>query len=84
MEWWQFILAVAAASLLSTGVAALGRWWMARRKKTKKLLTEDAFKKFFDESILPDLTTNIDKMIEERIRTLRATDSYLGRQELTS
>ena len=66
MDWWEYVPAVAAASLLSTGLATVGRWWMERRKKTKKLLTEDAFKSFFDESILPDLATTIDRMIEDR------------------
>lgn len=68
LDWWQWAL-----TLVTVGVVVpvfslvLNNWW-ARRKQTRKVLTEDAFKRVFNESILPDLERSIKDRIEGEIR----------------
>lgn len=70
-EWWNNGVVVAVVAVaLSQGAASL-RNWRRKREQTQKLLTHEAFKEFFDESILPGLERTIRDMIEEQIRARR-------------
>ncbi len=77
MAWWQFAGALVLGGIVSTLAGIFIPRWLDKRQETKQLLTEEGFKKLFNDTILPDLTNTIEEMIEERIRTTRATDGYV-------
>ncbi len=82
LEWWQWALTLLGVAVVSPIVNRFwSTWWderRHRRKKTQKLLTEDAFKTVFNESILPDLVRQVQTMIEAQIRA-RVHARYLKR-----
>ena len=75
--WWLWALTLVVVALIAPVLnLMLDNWW-AKRKNTQKVLTEDAFRKLFNESILPDLERNLTNMIETQIRAQVGT-RYLG------
>lgn len=79
MEFWEYASVAVGVVVLTQGFTSLRNWWAGHKKKqeeTQELLTEKAFKKFFNESILPDLERRLNAMIEDRIRA-RVQARYL-------
>ena len=83
LSWWQWLGSLLLVTAVSPVITRLVDRWANRKEKQRRLLTEDAFRTFFNESILPDLERTIRTIIERSILPdLRRTIRTITEEEL--
>lgn len=83
LSWWQWLGSLLLVTAVSPFVTRLVNRWANRKEKQRRLPTEDTFRAFFNQSILPDLERTVRAIIDRSVLPdLRRTIRPITEEEL--